>query len=138
MIAATYDGGVSRIFVDGTLQGRTNIAAKACLAPSLCDEDLPPALGAAAAIITLVLLSCLRHAAAGVTGTALGCLGALSLYYAATLVTGQPYFAWAPLWSLAGAATIAVASRDRAMRPALPWVAHEAAARERSRHRNPK
>src|SRR5690606_10460660 len=92
VVAATYDGSISRIYVDGELRGRANLAAASCVAPSLCDADLPSALGAAGAFITLIALGYLRSTGAIVIGTALGSLGGLLLYHVATLVAARPNF----------------------------------------------
>lgn len=120
VITATYDGSISRIHVDGELHGRTNLAAASCMAPSLCDADLPAALGAAGALIALISLGYLRTTGAIVIGTALGGLGALLLYYAATLMNGLPYFDWAPLWSFVGAAAIGLSCHMQAPNRKLP------------------
>ena len=55
-IVATYDGGVARVFRDGQVVGRRNIAAAGCAVPTACDTDLPlasAAFGALASIIPL-------------------------------------------------------------------------------------
>lgn len=43
-IVAAFDGVVSRIYVDGKLKGRANLAAAGCAVAALCDLDLPLAL----------------------------------------------------------------------------------------------
>lgn len=53
-IVATFDGSVSRVFVDGVLRGRANVEAGGCALPALCDSDLP--LGAAVLGMALAVL----------------------------------------------------------------------------------
>jgi len=113
VITATYDGSISRIHVDGRLHGRTNLAAASCMVPSLCDTDVPAALGSAGALLTLVSLGYLRSRGAIAIGIVLGSVAASVLYYVATLATARPYFSPAPLWSLAGATAIAWSCRER-------------------------
>jgi hypothetical protein len=41
LVVATFDGAVSRVYVDGQAQGRSNLAAAGCLIPLLCDTWVP-------------------------------------------------------------------------------------------------
>ena len=41
LVVATFDGAVSRVYVDGQAQGRSNLAASGCLIPVLCDTGVP-------------------------------------------------------------------------------------------------
>ena len=59
-IAATFDGTVARVYVDGHLRGRTNLAAASCRVPTLCDADLPLATGALGGLLTVVALATVR------------------------------------------------------------------------------
>src|SRR5690606_23570572 len=54
VVVATYDGEVSRIYVDGRLEGRANLAARQCAVPVLCDVERPFALGAFGASLAVV------------------------------------------------------------------------------------
>jgi hypothetical protein len=58
-VVATFDGAISRIYVDQRLEGRKNVASAGCLVRSVCDSDLAAAtgaLGAAIAVIGLVIV----------------------------------------------------------------------------------
>jgi VanZ family protein len=59
LVVATYDGVVSRIFVDGTLYGRSNLFAAGCAIGLMCDAALPAVwsvFGGAVALLALALL----------------------------------------------------------------------------------
>ena len=113
LVLAAYDGGVARIYLDGALYGRRNLAAAGCAVPALCDESLPAAwglLGAALAIIALALVGC--RAALHIL---IVCLlaGAFALILprilplAAASIATQPWSQW---MALLGAAAIGLAA----------------------------
>jgi hypothetical protein len=61
-LIATFDGAVSRIYLDGQLEGRANLAAAGCVVSSICDGDLPLALvllGGSFAVLVLTIVQ--RH-----------------------------------------------------------------------------
>src|SRR6185436_15035551 len=53
-VAGTYDGTVERIWLDGALVGRLNIAALGCALPALCGEVEKEAWAAVGAVVTLL------------------------------------------------------------------------------------
>jgi hypothetical protein len=58
-VVASYDGAVSRIFVNGALFGRSNLAAAGCTVRAMCDGAVPAVwsvFGAVAAIFVLALM----------------------------------------------------------------------------------
>lgn len=58
-VIAAYDGAVSRIFVDGSLHARSNLAAAGCLIYAVCDSASPLAwsvLGGCAALLAFVFI----------------------------------------------------------------------------------
>jgi hypothetical protein len=57
-VAATYDGFVSRVFVDGELMARENLAASAAVFPLLHDTSLPLVLAGCGACLSGVLIVC--------------------------------------------------------------------------------
>ena len=66
-IVASYDGRVSRIYVDGRLEGRSNLAAAGCRISSLCDSAVPIAwtlLGALIAVVALAVIPWRRRSRA--------------------------------------------------------------------------
>lgn len=59
VVVAVYDGGVSRVFVNGAIYARNNIAARGCVVRSWCDSGAPlawSALGASFAIVVFALM----------------------------------------------------------------------------------
>ncbi len=53
-VTGSFDGRIARIHVDGTLRGRSNLAAVACPLRSLCDVDLPLMAGLLGAMLGIV------------------------------------------------------------------------------------
>lgn len=102
-VAATYDGFVSRIFVDGELSGRKNLAASAAAFPALHDASLPLVLalsGGSLAGLFIVAYGGGRRSFRGL----LGCAAGLVVVGAISALGGAP--AWpvhpvGPLWRIA-------------------------------------
>ncbi|MBM4131537.1 hypothetical protein FJ250_11025 [bacterium] len=118
-VAAGYDGRVARVYVDGRLHGRENLAAEACLAPVLADEELPAlcaVLGGAATLMALGLLRGRRRAVA--------MAAAAGLAFTAALPWLLPGLALAlaamPWWMAGGGAGVAAVAIAAAGRPAAP------------------
>jgi hypothetical protein len=107
---ATYDGRVSRIYVDGRLLARTNLAAPAWRIGFLADSGLP-----AAAMLVGVLMSAGLLALFGSVAwerrwlfAPLGGLAGAGLLLAVGGASALPEFAiWVPLFGLAGGIVIA-------------------------------
>jgi hypothetical protein len=55
-VLARYDGSVARIYVDGRLAGRSNLAAAGCRIPALCDLAAPTVWGVVAGLLMVVAL----------------------------------------------------------------------------------
>jgi hypothetical protein len=115
LIAATFDGQVSRIYVDGALVGRANLAAAACPFPSLCDTGLPTVtalIGLLLAVTAMTLISPRSMKVAWALGTLAGVASATIV-----LVTGgagalPDFWPWIPAISLLGGLTMSVAVVD--------------------------
>lgn len=58
-VDATYDGAIARIYVDGVLSGRSNIAAAGCKASAFCDWAAPPAWGMIGGVLMMLALAAL-------------------------------------------------------------------------------
>jgi hypothetical protein len=56
-VTATYDGIVARIFVDGSLYGRSDLSAASCRLPALCSSGMPFARALLGASFTLIILA---------------------------------------------------------------------------------
>lgn len=115
-IVAGYDGKVGRIFVDGRLAGRTNVAAAACRAPWLCNEVLPSvcALACGAVVFLVAALARARFhrklAFAVATGIAVALLLPRLAPALSAAMAAQP---GAPFAGLAGVAAMAAALAPR-------------------------
>jgi VanZ family protein len=107
-IVATYDGAIARVFGDGRLVGRANVAAATCAIPTLCDSDLPLAsamFGALASMVPLGLRRPRSLAAARTSVLACGFVATVVVSWTSTLAPGlEPL---AQLSTLAGAAVVA-------------------------------
>lgn len=112
-VAASFDGSVARIYVDGQTRGRANLAAAGCLLRNLCDSDLPIAtalFGGLLAAIALGLLVPRSRPRAVALSLAAGASGAL-LLRALQAVQEVPLFeGWTPLLALAGAGCAGIAA----------------------------
>jgi hypothetical protein len=102
-VAATYDGSVSRIFIDGELMGRENLAASAAAFPGLHDAGLPPVLAACGGCLAGVLITFSGWTRRSVR-CLLGCAGGLVVVAAVWALGATP--AWpvhpvSPLWGIA-------------------------------------
>jgi hypothetical protein len=105
-IAASYDGHISRVFVDGQLVGRVNISASAKMFPDLADIYLPAAaitggMLVAVAVIGFVNLGSKssRYFATAAAGTGFGLL-MMCTGGASTLPLYDP---WVPALTVTGA-----------------------------------
>ena len=102
-VAATYDGFVSRVFVDGELMGRESLAASAAAIPSLHDAGLPLMLalsGGGLAGLLIVLYGRSERSSRWLLGGAAG-LGAVAVVW---MLGGAPVWLVhpvTPLWRIA-------------------------------------
>lgn len=60
-VVGSFDGRIARIHVDGTLRGRSNLAAAACPFRPLCDVDLPLMAGLLGACLGVLAAACAVH-----------------------------------------------------------------------------
>jgi len=100
-VAVTYDGFVSRVFVDGELVGRRSLAASAARFPDLHDAGLPLLLIVCAGSLSGVLLVWLR-ARQGVR-LLVGCGAGLGVFALVWLMGGTPVwpvYPISPLWRI--------------------------------------
>lgn len=112
-IVAAFDGTVSRIYVDGHLEGRANLAAAGCAVLTICDLDLPLALvllGASFAVLALTIVQ--DHEMQWPLPLSLGAGIAAALILGATSQTAalQPYSAKAMFFIITGSLIIGVAA----------------------------
>lgn len=110
LIVASYDGGIARIELDGTLRARRSFAAAACAVPSLCDGALPAAwtfYGASAASIALALVPWRRRA----PRFALSLTAGLLVLAASGALRNVAMPAWMPWLALLGALAVGLAAR---------------------------
>ena len=114
-VVATYDGMIARIFVDGVLVGRSNIAAAGCRVGALCGWAVPSAwsiVGGVAALLALSLVPLARRGPTIMIALLAG-LVPMGLVYVLPhygLLAGT--HGWFPLLSLFGAGTVGVAKRE--------------------------
>ncbi len=104
-LAASFDGTVARVMVDGEVRGRRDLAAPGCWLPMACDSDLAFAaglFGALAAVIAIALAGPASVRRAALTGAMSG-LAAAALLRALQVGAGTLLAAWVPLLALAGA-----------------------------------
>jgi hypothetical protein len=102
-VAATYDGFVSRIFVDGELLGRKSLAGSAARVPWLHDLNLPLVLALCGGCFAGVLVVLSRRTRSSVRFL-LGCAGGL-LVVAVVWMLGEEVPVWpvrpvTPLWRI--------------------------------------
>jgi hypothetical protein len=118
-LVAAYDGAVARVYVDGRLAARRNLAAAGCRVRALCDGGAHLAwsiIGATATLLALAALGAFTPFAAwavGLGGGALLSALALSLAGDARIVPA----AWTVLLPLAGALLISLAVHWGGNRP---------------------
>jgi hypothetical protein len=118
-LVATYDGAVARVYVDGRLAARRNLAAAGCRVRAVCDGGAHLAwsiIGATAALLAFAALGAFTPFAAwavGLGGGALLSALALSLAGDARIVPA----AWSAFLPLAGALMMALSVHWGANRP---------------------
>jgi hypothetical protein len=115
-VAASYDGHISRVFVDGQLVGKVNIGASGKMFPDLADIHVPAVAimaGMLAAIATIGFVafrnSFRLYLGAAATGLASGTFIVL-MGGSSTLPV---YESWVPVLGLAGAVICAASLRER-------------------------
>ncbi len=101
-VAATYDGFVSRVFVDGELMARENLAASGAAIPGLHDTSLPLVLALCGGCVAGGLIASCGRARRSVR-VLLGCAGGLVVVAAVYSLGATP--AWpvnpvSPFWRL--------------------------------------
>lgn len=102
-VAATYDGFVSRVFVDGDLQGRENLAANAAVFPDLHDATLPLVLAVCGGCSAALFVMPFGRTSASVRSL-LGCAGGLVVIAASWVAGATPEWSVhpaGPLWWVA-------------------------------------
>lgn len=108
LVVATFDGAVSRVYVDGRAQGRSNLAAAGCLIPLLCDTGVPIASALFGGLCGIAAIGIVRPTSRGSTimlAILGGMLGTAPFY----LVTESLPFGVGKLaMVLAGAMTVAL------------------------------
>ncbi len=108
-VAATYDGRISRIYVDGLLSARSNHAAATKLVPFLADSGLPAGTTVVGALVSLGMLALFRPRGSmllvGIVG-GLGGAGLLILAGGADALPGSA--AWVGPLGAAGGLTVAL------------------------------
>jgi VanZ family protein len=77
-VVATYDGAVARLYLDGELHGRNNLAALGCMISALCDAALPLSRGALGSSVALLALGSAKHRGRGRTVTVALSAGAVT------------------------------------------------------------
>jgi hypothetical protein len=114
LIAASYDGAVARIHVNGELQGRGNFAAAGCAIAAMCDSVVPllwALLGGLATMISLAILPWrgrTQAVAIGLLASAV-VLSAVRILGAGTVpISTQPWSQWMALF---GASAVSLAAR---------------------------
>lgn len=110
--AATYDGGISRVYLDGRLVARQNIAARGHLVPFLADSGLPAVAALAGALATAGVMGIARRRL-GIGRWLVAAIGGLAAS-AALIVSGAAgalpgFTAWVPVFGVAGGLVIAAA-----------------------------
>ena len=112
-ILASYDGAIARIYVNGVLAARMNLAASGCAWPALCDVDTPGVWASLAAIVALfwIFLFGWRGRRAPWLTVALAVGVAIALGALHPDPVQRPWEGWAPLYALLGAVTIVLSVR---------------------------
>jgi hypothetical protein len=112
-IAATFDGTVARVYLDGHLRGRTNLAAASCRVRTLCDADLPAATAALGGLLTIVAIATARPRSPMRTillATLSAVIGITLLHLAHAMPAPSPFAVWRPLMVLVGAVWVSLAT----------------------------
>jgi hypothetical protein len=114
LVAASYDGAVARIHLNGGLQGRRNLAAAGCAVAVICDSAVPllwALLGGLATIISLTIVpwrSRMQAVAIAVLTSAVVLLITRLLGAATVPISTQP---WSQMMVLFGASAVSLAAR---------------------------
>ncbi len=123
IVVATYDGMIARIYADGELVGRTNIAAAGCVIEGLCGwavHSVWAFLGGVCALVALAILPINTTRGAITASLLAGAAPIAVLHFAPQYVLLAGSHGWFPLISLFGAGTVGVAAgtqgRDSAMK----------------------
>lgn len=117
-IAATYDGSIARLYVEGVLDDRSDLSAAGCTVSLVCDESTPLHWALGAGLLTIVVLAFVPTR--GPLHVWLVCgLSAGALLTVAMLLPVAPRIGRSsgviPIVTMLGAAAIALA-RNRAVR----------------------
>lgn len=111
-IVATFDGMVSRIYVDGRLAGRRNLAAAGCAVPGLCDVVLPfgtAALGALLMVVAVAVAGPATRPAALLAAVVAAAAASALLQVTGAGLTAPLVAPWLP-WSATGGVGAVLAS----------------------------
>lgn len=112
-VVAAYDGTIARIYADGALVGRSNIAAAGCVIESLCGWAVPSAwafLGGVFALMALAVLPITTKRGA-VIGTLLaGTIPIAVVHFLPQYVLLAGSSRWFPALSLFGAGIVGIAA----------------------------
>lgn len=112
-IVASYDGGISRIYVDGVLVARMNLAARGCHWPALCDAGVPGVWAGLAAVVTLLGISLFgwrgRYAIWLAAALAIGVVLALGTLHPDPV--HRPWEGWIPVFIMFGVVTMGLSVR---------------------------
>lgn len=114
-VVASYDGAVARIYMDGVLQARRNIAAAGCLVPMLCDVAAPMAWTVFGALLAVIALAYAPRRGKWQLVTVAMFAGGLSFVVLRLTGSGAMdifHDSWLPLMTLVGAAIVATAASD--------------------------
>jgi VanZ family protein len=118
-VVATYDGAVARLYLDGELHDRNNLAALGCMVSAVCDAALPLSrgtLGGSVALLALGLLKPPRRERIVTVALSAGAITALLLEVLTHWMRAAPVISpwFGVLLVLAGSMVMGLAVRDRA------------------------
>lgn len=112
-LVATFDGAVSRVYVDGHAQGRSNLAAAGCLIPMLCDTGVPITSALFGGLCAIAAIGILRPVSRKSTIMLAMLAGILSTVPVYLLTASLPLGVGKLVLVLTGAMTVALGiSRD--------------------------
>lgn len=142
-IAATYDGEVSRIYVNGGLAAYVDLAAAGCTISAVCGTErglAAVALGALTAIAALLWLPSRSAQGQWLTALTAAMLAAAAVEVSPAGGSPMNLAAWRPLLTLGGAATICLSALPISMnaapaQPAPSQPLHDAGAAEHQQQR---